>query len=69
MATQQRWRMRGDVMEAWSCTTICPCSSGVCQLSSHVAQSSHGALKRGIRQYPVRRIERRSLRAHSGLHL
>jgi hypothetical protein len=26
MATQQQWRMRGDVMEACSCTTTCPCN-------------------------------------------
>lgn len=28
MATPQQWRMRGDVMEACSCTTTCPCNFG-----------------------------------------
>jgi hypothetical protein len=28
MATQQQWWMRGDVMEACSCTTTCPCNFG-----------------------------------------
>jgi len=28
MATQTSWRMRGDVMEACSCATTCPCNFG-----------------------------------------
>ena len=28
MATQTLWRMRGDVMEACSCATTCPCNFG-----------------------------------------
>jgi len=28
MATQTVWRMHGDVMEACSCTTTCPCNFG-----------------------------------------
>ena len=28
MATQTAWRMRGDVMEACSCATTCPCNFG-----------------------------------------
>ena len=28
MATQPSWRMRGDVMEACSCATTCPCNFG-----------------------------------------
>jgi hypothetical protein len=28
MATQTTWRMRGDVMEACSCATTCPCNFG-----------------------------------------
>ena len=28
MATQTSWRMRGDVMEACSCVTTCPCNFG-----------------------------------------
>jgi hypothetical protein len=28
MATETSWRMRGDVMEACSCTTTCPCNFG-----------------------------------------
>ncbi len=28
MATETSWRIRGDVMEACSCTTTCPCNFG-----------------------------------------
>jgi len=28
MATEAAWRMRGDVMEACSCATTCPCNFG-----------------------------------------
>jgi hypothetical protein len=28
MGTETAWRMRGDVMEACSCTTTCPCNFG-----------------------------------------
>jgi hypothetical protein len=28
MATETAWRMRGDVMEACSCATTCPCNFG-----------------------------------------
>jgi hypothetical protein len=28
MVTQTSWRMRGDVMEACSCATTCPCNFG-----------------------------------------